>query len=93
MSRPVLFHYVLTIEVPGVGMATSNEVVELPAGTSRQRIYRRAVELAVESMGRESRRDLSGIPPLTRYWSIELEDLGGTHPEYDVTSGQAAAAR
>ncbi|MEU8673033.1 hypothetical protein AB0C71_39800 [Streptomyces anulatus] len=78
MSHPILFHYVLTIELPGVGMITANDVVELPAGTSRQRIYRRAVELAVESMEKETGRNFSRVVPLTRFWSIELEDLGGT---------------
>ncbi|WP_073229325.1 hypothetical protein [Streptomyces sp. NBRC 110465] len=71
-----MFHYVLTIEIPGIGTATANEEVELPVGTSRQRVYRRAVELAVESMGQEARRDVSDRKPVTLFWSMEAADLG-----------------
>ncbi|MFJ7069889.1 hypothetical protein [Streptomyces sp. NPDC101115] len=70
-SRPTRYHYVLTVEIPGVGLATSSDVVTVDPGTTRSTVYGFAVERAVEGIMRRASPGLTYSPPITRFWSLD----------------------
>ncbi|MEU5446147.1 MULTISPECIES: hypothetical protein [Streptomyces] len=68
------YHYVLTLDLPGIGTVTRSQAVEIAPGASRADVYRQVVAETVEMVEREARRSASG-PGLTLCWSLEPDAL------------------
>lgn len=71
------WHYVLTLEVPELGLSTSQQVVDIKPGFGRSQVYEHAVKQAVRSMidGAPGPVDADKVTPITRFWSLEPESL------------------
>ncbi|MFE5730232.1 hypothetical protein ACFQ7A_04870 [Streptomyces sp. NPDC056528] len=70
------WHYVLTVEIPGYGMASLDNSFEAPEGATREQVYRGAVENILRSMAASQGLSRDQLPhPVTLFWSLESNDL------------------
>ncbi|MFH8620139.1 hypothetical protein ACH4E8_34365 [Streptomyces sp. NPDC017979] len=69
------FHYVLTLEIPGVGLVTANDVITVDPGTTRSTVYDFVVEQAVTRMMARAPSGRTYAPPITHFWSLNAEEL------------------
>ncbi|EFL04297.1 predicted protein [Streptomyces sp. SPB78] len=77
MTVTITHHYVLSIEIYGVGRATRDYTIPVPVGTPRSRIYEAALRAAVSGL-----LEASGLPedatvpaPITLFWSLDREEI------------------
>ncbi|MEU0360520.1 hypothetical protein [Streptomyces cyaneofuscatus] len=73
------YHYVLTLQIPLIGIATRNDVVDLAPGTSRQAVFIRAREIAIKGFAEAGEFDPADLVnrAVVIFWSCEPEVLGG----------------
>ncbi|MEU3536494.1 hypothetical protein AB0E70_33650 [Streptomyces murinus] len=45
------YHYVITVEIPGLGVSTGNDSVTLNPGATRSQVYNHALSRAVANIG------------------------------------------
>ncbi|MFK0182559.1 hypothetical protein ACIQVR_42165 [Streptomyces xanthochromogenes] len=71
------YHYVITVEIPGLGVSTGNDSVTLNPGATRSQVYNHALSRAVANMIQASGLDVDveKIAPITRFWSLDPEAL------------------
>ncbi|MFF6860331.1 hypothetical protein ACFY9H_33740 [Streptomyces bacillaris] len=71
------YHYVLTLQIPAIGIATRNDVVDLPPGTSRQAVFLRAREIAINGFAEAGELDPMDLVnrAVVVFWSLEAEEL------------------
>ncbi|MFF0430369.1 hypothetical protein ACFYUJ_39155 [Streptomyces sp. NPDC004520] len=82
--KKIKWHYVLTIDIPGMGAATASQTIDLFPGASREHLYRAVKENMLRTMAAEHELSLDQIPkPLTLFWSAEPDCLDATAPSGD----------
>ncbi|MET9957205.1 hypothetical protein ABZ135_37405 [Streptomyces sp. NPDC006339] len=69
------YHYVLTVEVPGVGITTAAETIDLAPGHKRSAVHRAAVEVAVRGLLKGAPPEAEFTAPIVRFWSLDPETL------------------
>ncbi|MFD8025448.1 hypothetical protein ACFV6G_34180 [Streptomyces lavendulae] len=83
--KKTTWHYVLTIDIPGMGTASNSQTIELSPGASREHLYRAAKENMLRTTAAAHGLSLDQIPqPITLFWSAEPDRLDApAHSEDD----------
>ncbi|MEU7162575.1 hypothetical protein AB0A98_40105 [Streptomyces chrestomyceticus] len=69
------YHYIITVEVPDLGLSTANDVIDLHPDWTRSEIYKHALNKCIQQMLDSAPHRPGRITPITRFWSLEPDSF------------------